>query len=294
MIGVVWGLLGGGLIGVSDCIARVTTARVSTGVLLLAVMGGSTLALTPVLAALGQWPAWHAYGWTAAAVSGVLNLVALGLLYQALVRGPIAVASPAASSFTVLLVGLNILAGEPFDWRQVGAALIVFLGIVMLARRARRGVEALTDYDSAHLRTTALFALGAAGAVSFRMFLAQEARVVLGTLEALYLTRLFAAIGAVALVGWQLSRRGRLAWPRGRMIWLVFWQMALETAALGAFLAGSAGTGRVGAAIGFSAFPAATALTARLWLGERISARRISWMGVVAAGVALAVLFAPA
>ena len=139
MIGVVWGLLGGGLIGVSDCVARVTTARVSIGPLLLAVMGGSTVVLTPVLAVSGHWPAWHAYGWGAAAVSGLLNLVALGLLYQALVRGPIAVASPTASSFTVLLVALNILAGEPFDWRQVAAGLVVFVGIVMLSRRARRG-----------------------------------------------------------------------------------------------------------------------------------------------------------
>lgn len=293
MIGILWGLLGGGLIGVSDCIARVTTARVATGVLLMIVMGGSVLALTLVLAVTGDWPAWHAYGWTAAAVSGVLNLVALAFLYRALMRGPVAVASPTASSFTVLLVGLNIAAGEPFDWRQVGGAALVFLGIVMLARRARRGAEAATDHDSAWLRGTALLALGAAGSVSLRMFLAQEARVELGTLGALYLTRVFAAAGAAAFVGWQMTRGRTLAWPRGGTLWLVLVQMALETLALGAFLAGSAGTGRVGAAIGFSAFPAVTVATAWLWLGERISPRRVFWMGIVAAGVALAVLFAP-
>ena len=293
MIGIVWGVLGGCLIGVSDCIARVTTARVAVGVLLLIVMGGSALALTPVLAMTGQWPAWHTYGWAAAAVSGILNLVALAFLYRALMRGPVAVASPTASSFTVMLVGLNIAAGEPFDWRQVGGAALVFLGIVMLARRARRGAEALSDHDSAWLRGTALFALGAAASVSLRMFLAQEARVALGTLEALYLTRVVATLGAAAFVGWQLSRGQRLAWPRGGLLWLVLAQMALETAALGAFLAGSAGTGRVGAAIGFSIFPAATVAAAWLWLGERISPRRIFWMGVVALGVAVAVLFAP-
>lgn len=293
MIGILWGLLGGGLIGVSDCIARVTTARVSIGVLLLAVMAGSALVLTPVLALMGLWPAWHAYGWAAAAVSGALNLVALAFLYRALMRGPVAVASPTASSFTVLLVGLNILAGEPFDWRQVAAGLLVFLGIFMLARPARRGAEALSDYDGAWLRGTALLALGAAASVSIRMFLAQEARVALGTLEALYLTRVFAAIGAAAFLGWQISRGTRPVWPWGGTAWLVLVQMALETLALAAFLAGSAGTGRVGAAIGFSAFPAATAATAWLWLGERISPRRIFWMGVVAAGVAFAVLFAP-
>ncbi|HUF56039.1 MAG TPA: EamA family transporter [Thermohalobaculum sp.] len=294
MIGIVWGLLGGVLIGVSDCIARVTTARVTIGVLLFAVMAGSVLVLTPVLAFWSIWPAWHAWGWGAAAVSGVLNLVGLAFIFKALMRGPIAVASPTASSFTVMLVGLNILAGEPYDWRQLAAALFVFLGIVMLARPERRGAEALADYDAAGLRTTALLALGAAGSVAIRMFLAQEARVALGTLEALYLTRVFAAVGAAAFIGWQASRGQRLAWPRGgATLGLVFVQMVLETLALGAFLAGSAGTGRVGAAIGFSAFPAATAATAWLWLGERISRRRVFWMAVVALGVALAVLFAP-
>ena len=293
MLGALWGLVGGGLIGVSDCVARVTTPRVSLGVVLLYVMGGSTLVLTLVLGWAGAWPEWHAYAWMASAISGLLNLVALGFLYKALARGPVAVASPTASSFAVLLVGLNILAGEPFDWRQVAAGAVVFLGIFMLTRPSRGLGEALAEHDAAWLRGTALLALGAAGSVSVRMFMAQEAAQAIGPVDALYLNRVFATTGILAVVGWQFGRRHRLTWPRGRTLGLVSMQMVLETAALGAFLAGSAGTGRVGAAIGFSAFPAATALTARIWLGERISARRVFWMAVVAAGVGLAVLFAP-
>lgn len=294
MSGVLWGLVGAGLIGVSDCVARVTTPRVSMSVLLAFVMGGSTAALTVWLLFAGGWPQWHAYGWGVSAVSGILNLVALGFIYTALARGPVAVASPAASSFTVLLVGLNILAGEPFDWRQVVAALVVFFGIAMLARRARRGTEALEDYDAAWLRLTALLGLAAALAVSVRMFLAQEAAVVLGAFDALYLNRLFAVIGAFALLAWQALRQVPLVWPRRRTLGLVVVQTVLETAALGAFLVGSAGSGRVGAAIGFSAFAAVTALTAWVWLGDRVGPRRIFWMGVVASGVAVAVLYAPA
>lgn len=291
MSGVVWGLVGAGLIGVSDCVARVTTPRVAIAMLLAFVMGGSTLALTVWLVFSGAWPEWHAYGWGVSFVSGLLNLVALGFLYKALARGPVAVASPAASSFTVLLVGLNILAGEPFDWRQIAAALVVFFGIAMLARRSRRAEQ--EDYDAAWLRITALLGLAAAFAVSFRMFLAQEAAEAMGTLDALYLNRVFAFAGALGLLAWDGSRGSGLALPRGRTLGLVLVQTVLETAALGAFLTGSAGSGRVGAAIGFSAFAAVTALTAWIWLGDRVGPRRVFWMAVVATGVAVAVLYAP-
>jgi uncharacterized membrane protein len=111
MTGVVWGLLGATFIGVSDCVARVTAQRVSMALLLAAVMGTSTLAVGGWIIASDDWPQWHAYGWAASAVSGFLNLLALFLLYSALVRGPVSVASPAASSFSVILVILNALAG---------------------------------------------------------------------------------------------------------------------------------------------------------------------------------------
>ena len=80
------------------------------------------------------------------------------------------------------------------------------------------------------------------------------------------------------------------AWPRGTTWPLVFFQAVLETVALGLFLTGSAGGERVGAAIGFSCFAAVTAVTARIWLGDRIGFRRLCWMAVVAAGVAVAAL----
>lgn len=261
MSGILWGLLGAVLIGASDCVARITSQRVAISILFLSIMGLSFATLSAGLAISMSWPAWHPAGWGASAISGLLNLVALYFLYRALARGPVAVASPAASTFTVLLVALNIFTGEPWSWMQVVAMLIVFTGVAMLARPT--SIDADTrNYDSAWLKHTALFGLAAATAVAVRMFFAQEANSAIGTLHALYLNRLFALVGSITLVAFHLYRSNELSWPTGRIRNLVVAQTILETAALGSFLIGSVNGGRVAASIGFSAFAAATALFA--------------------------------
>ena len=286
MSGLVWGLCGASLIGVSDCVARVTASRISLSVLIALIMGPPFAVMTIWFAASGGWPPWDAWGWGASAVSGLLNVAVLALLFRALVRGPVTVASPATSSFTVMLVALNVLAGHSFHWLHGVAALTVFGGVAMLARPDRPGKE---RYDRAWLRVTALLGLGAAVTVALRMFLAQEAGAVLGTVPAVYLNRAFALFGAMGYMALQ-RRRGPLAWPYGATWPLVFLQAVLETVALGLFLTGSAGGDRVGTAIGFSCFAAVTAVAARIWLGDRIGPRRLFWMAVVAAGVAAASL----
>jgi drug/metabolite transporter (DMT)-like permease len=291
MSGILWGLLGAVLIGASDCIARVTSQRVSISALFLIIMGLSLGALTLWLGFTFNWPPWHAKAWAASAASGFLNLLALYFLYRALARGPVAVASPAASTFTVLLVGLNILAGEAWSYAQIAAVFIVFVGVAMLARPT--DVDRSENYDSKWLRMTAFFGLAAAATVAFRMFLAQEAGSELGAMHALYLNRLFALLGAFVLVIIVVLRQQALTWPTGSIRALVIAQAALETAALGVFLIGSAQGGRIGATIGFSAFAAATALFAWWWLGEKIGWQRGIWIIVVGAGVSLAILGNP-
>ncbi|MFK7994321.1 MAG: EamA family transporter [Granulosicoccus sp.] len=292
MNGILWGLLGALLIGASDCIARVTAQKVAIGILFLSIMGLSFTTLSVGLTLSMNWPIWHPVAWGASAISGSLNLLALYFLYRALARGPVAVASPAASTFTVLLVALNIFSGEPWSWYQVLAMLIVFTGVAMLARPSNTDVDK-KHYDSEWLKRTALFGLAAAMAVAVRMFFAQEASAAIGALHALYLNRLFALLGAIALVLYKLHQRGDLTWPTGKTRILVIAQAVLETAALGAFLIGSANGGRVAATIGFSAFAAATALFAWWWLGERIGWQRSIWIVVTALGVLLAATSSP-
>ncbi|MEM7748674.1 MAG: EamA family transporter [Pseudomonadota bacterium] len=291
MTGVLWGLLGATFIGTSDCVARVTAQRVSMSVLLFAVMGLSTVALTVWMAATGDWPRWDGYAWLVSAISGLLNLLALYLLYTALARGPVSVASPAASSFSVVLVGINAIAGQPFVWEQLIAILMVFIGIAMLARRDQRG----DAYDARYLRVTALFGLGAAIVVAGRMFLAQEAADVLGSMEALYLNRIFALAGVVCLLLTEFGTSKPQTWPSTRQTaCLVALQSLLETLALGSFLVGSQVGDRIGASIGFASFAAVTAIAAKIWLGESIGWRRGLWMTWVAIGIGFAILSSPA
>ncbi len=290
MTGVFWGLLGATFIGVSDCVARVTAQRVSMALLLAAVMGTSTLAVGGWIVVTDDLPRWHPYGWAASAVSGVLNLVALFLLYSALVRGPVSVASPAASSFSVILVILNALAGAAFVWAQGVAIALVFVGVVMLARRDNQRDQ----YDASHLRITLVLGLAAAVVVAVRMFLAQDAGDILGPMPALFLNRAFAFVGVSMFLVVEALRARPQRWPSGATLWLVLAQAALETLALASFLIGSADAGRIGASIGFSSFAAVTALAAWIWLGEPIGWRRAFWMLVVALGIAFAIAAAPA
>jgi len=287
-----WGLLGAILIGASDCIARVTAQRVASSMLFLIIMGLSLIALSLWLLVTNDWPGWQLWGWTASAISGLLNLVALYFLYKALARGPVTVASPAASTFTVLLVLLNIVSGQPWSWLQVSAMIVVFIGVAMLARPAAAD-NAVEHYDAQWLKVTAFYGLLAAMTVAFRMFLAQEAGSSLGAMHALFLNRLFALLGSLILVAALVLRNSKVSWPKGRTLHLVLAQAFFETTALGSFLIGSAGDGRIAASIGFSAFAAATALFAWLWLGERIGWQRGLWILVVGVGVSLAVIGSP-
>jgi len=112
MHSVLWGLIGAVTIGISDCIARVTAARLPTEFIVLVVMLLSTIVLTIGFAVTGDWPAWHPAAWLYSAASGFLNVVALQCLYIALGRGPVSIASPTASVFSVLIVGMNVIAGQ--------------------------------------------------------------------------------------------------------------------------------------------------------------------------------------
>ncbi len=290
LTGLLLGLVGAICIGASDCIARVTSQRVTLSILILCVMGVSTALLTVYLAIEGNFPVWHQRAWIASAVSGFLNVVALYFLYLALANGPVAVASPAASSFAVILVMLNAIAGQPWTWIQLLAVVVVFAGVAMLSRGSD---DDPMQYSQAWLRKTVLLATAAAIAVSIRMFLAQVATDHIGASHALYLNRVFALVTCMVLIGWQLSKATTLQFPTGKTAQLVVLQSLFEMAALAAFLTGSLYGGRVAASIGFSAFAAATVIIARIFLKEPVGIYRGIWVTVIVAGVLLAAIGTP-
>jgi drug/metabolite transporter (DMT)-like permease len=285
MIGLIWGLLGALFIGVSDGLARKTTQTVPILVLILFIMGLTTIAMSGYYAVNGGWPVWHAYGWFASAMSGLLNLIALAFLYKALHRGPVAVASPSASSFTVMLVVINALMGHPFHLGHLAAVSLVFIGVVMLTQPDKNNSQ---DYSGEWLRVTAYFGLGAAATISIRFFLAQEAGDILGSMHALYLNRAFAALFTLIALVYIIAKQGLPALPKGSIWLLVLMQAVLESLALWAFLTGSTEGGRIAATIGFAAFAAITTLAAWVFYGEKVPTKRWIWIAVIAAGIAIA------
>jgi len=298
MTALIWGLLGAVLIGASDCTARVTSQKVSLLPLIWCVMAISTVLLTIALLATDAMPVWHTRAWIVSAFSGALNIAALLFLYKALSYGPVSVASPAASSFAVFLVLMNALAGEPWTVYQAVAVVMVFAGVVMLSVKSDSKSAASNpahQYSKKWLQRTSLLATGAALAIAFRMFFAQEATAELGPTAALYLNRLFALItcSAAILIPPLIARSaGKTStpnqWPRGDIKWIVLLQGVLEMAAFAAFLYGSEGDGRVAATIGFSTFAAATTLIAWIALKEPIGWWRFGWIVFISIGVMIA------
>lgn len=287
MIAVLWGLLAAVMVGTSDAIARKTSQYADVRVLPAVVMAISTAVLSVWFVVTGDWPHWDAAAWIASAVSGLLNILVLFLLYTALKRGPVSVASPAASTFTVMLVGLNAVTGEPWAYTQLIAVVVVFFGVFMLSRRSSApGID--DHYTAAWIRQTALLGLAAALAVSVRMFLAQDASEILGPSGALLLNRVFALLAGALLVSVLWFKQTPLTWPQGSILGYTVIQALLETVALGVFLIGSRSDGRIGATIGFSAFAAVTAIVASLWFGERIGKARAGWLTLVVVGLMLA------
>lgn len=313
MIGVAIGLIAGTMIGASDCVARVTARRTAPIALAAVIFGLGALALAAWCAMFDDWPGASPIGWRDAIVAGVLNVAALGLYYAALARGPVALAAPAASSFSVILVVLNALAGEPFAWPQIAAAVVVFLGVAQLSRseRPRRDRPlARAMEDPASLRLTLLLAIGAALSLATRLFLAQDASAELGIAGSLLISRLSSLATALSIVtllatSRVLASRKALAFgeharadrrrlvPPRELLGLVLLQSFLETASLCVFLLAGEHGGRIGAVIGFTVFAAVTPIVAWLWLGDSLSRRRAVWIFVVIAGVSAAAWLAP-
>ncbi|MDP6968514.1 MAG: DMT family transporter [Gammaproteobacteria bacterium] len=287
MMGLFWGLLGALFIGVSDGLARKTTQSVPILILILVVMALSSLVLSAGFAVADSWPQWHAYAWLASAISGLLNLIALAFLYHALHRGPVAVASPAASSFTVILVLINGFMGHPFSWGHLLAVGLVFVGVVMLTQPDKANSKH-NHYSAQWLRTTAYCGLGAATAISLRFYLAQDAGDILGSVPALYLNRLFACLFTALILAFMIFRSGIPTLPKGQIWWLVLIQAVLESLALWAFLTGSADGGRVAATIGFAAFAAISTLVAWLLFDEKVPTKRWLWIAIIALGISIA------
>ncbi len=287
-MGALWGLLAAGLIGCADSASRVTARRMPIPHLVLFTTW-LALPLGILLFGLPDVASGPSRFLVALSVfGGFLHVGVLVLLFRALARGPVSVAVAGTAASVVFLITWNVLAGEPWTYLQLVAGLGVFLGVAMATRPEKGQLEV---YPTRHLQITALLGLCAGFVSSIRLFLVQEASTDIGAADAMVAMRFGAAAAILPVV--LIPLRGRVVGiriPRGGIGLLVILQVLLETFAILALLHGSVVAGRIGAAVGFSALPAASTIVARVFLGDAIGRRRGWWILFVVASVALATI----
>jgi len=209
------------------------------------------------------------------AISGVGVMVATLWLYQALARGPITVVAPIVGTYPAFNVAFAVALGarpSPVAWAAMAAVLG---GVVLVARSA----QAVTDPASVappYLRRTVAISLAAALGFAVTIAAAQEAALIYGDLQTVWLGRCsgVVACGALFLVRRERPRLPRRWWPFLAM------QGVLDGGAYLALMAGSDGPRATIAVVIASAFSAVTILLARVFLHEAIG--RTQWFGIAA------------
>ncbi|MDC0073499.1 DMT family transporter [Alphaproteobacteria bacterium] len=291
-MGVIFGLIGAIFIGFSDTIARVTSQKISLIILITYIMFISFILTSIWLLISWDWPRWEFYSWSVAIVSGVLNIIVVALLYKALSRGPVYVASPATSSFLVILILFNVLNGQPFTFFQLIAGIFVFIGILMLSLPDMKDFN-LTKYSSNYLRVTAFLGIASGFTIALRFFLAQESLSSLTAFHSLYLNRVSALIVILFILLIYIIKNNKYNLPNGKYLILIIIQAVFENLALVSFLFGSKGDGRIGSTIGFSAFAIVTTATAWIWLGEKVPFKKVIWIVIISLSLLVSIVYGP-
>lgn len=259
--------------GSADFIARFTGAAVGHVNALFGMLAASAIALTGVVFFMGLPIAELRAGWWLLLLTGAGLMLATLLLYQSLVRGPVTVAAPIAGTFPAFNILLALLLGlrpTPVAWAAMAAVMV---GVLIVARSARHYVVH-GDYTRAQIRTTVITSLAASFLFAVTVAAGQEAGVIYGDVQAVFLGR-WISLACCALL---LAVRREL--PHIPLRW---WpalgaQGVLDGSALVAILAASQGAGSAVTAVLASAFSAVTVVLARIVIGEAMSWGQ--WLGI--------------
>ena len=276
----IWGLLAAVSWGSADFIGGLASRAIGHRSVLLAMLGVGALVLGAVIWLGGLPLVWHADGLWLILVSGIGVMVATLWLYQALARGPITVVAPIVGTYPAFNVAFAVALGARPSLIAWAAMVAVLGGVVLVARSAKVVTDPTTD-PPGRLRGTVLISLGAALGFAITVAAAQEAALIYGELQTVWLGR---CVGVLACAAVFLVLRQR---PHLPMRWLPYLaaQGLLDAGAYVALLAGSDGPRATIAVVIASAFSAVTILLARVFLREAMN--RAQWLGIatIIAGV---------
>lgn len=268
--------------GTADFLARFSTRRVGvSGSLVGALLAGSS-ALTIWLLLNGRtWAALMA-AWPWLLASGVLTYAMLGLLYAALQRGPISIASPVVALHPALVVLLLFALGaRPSSREWLGLIATTLGGLLLVSQIDPVGVA--QGLPRGYARATAALAAACAVALSLQILCVQHSAALVGPVAAAWASRTFAL--PLALLSLLVVRDVRLGSPGAWGITAA--QGLLDVSAVLALAAGSQGTARTIVPVIGSTFSAVTVLLARFIVNETMTRRQWGAIAVVLFGVVL-------
>lgn len=270
--------------GVSDVFARLSGRSAGVLVTTLAMMTIGSVVLIIYVFANGDSINWDPSGYWLIAVSGVCTAVGTILIYAALTRGPVSLASPAAASYPAISVPITVALGERPELLHWLAMIGAMVGVWLVARSVgRRADGGLPDYERRNIRITLLISIAAAAVFALALITAGEATKHYGWLQTLLGSRLLGAVVFLAVLAVRREAWRPVpirAWPFLLVLGL------LDTGGHAALYAGLALPNGQFAVVASAGYTVVTTIIARLFLHEPVSLAQWLGIGLVVAGVA--------
>ncbi|MBT3927910.1 MAG: DMT family transporter [Rhodospirillaceae bacterium] len=286
---VLWGASAAISWGFADFIARFTgrSVGVAATFLFVSVVGLGALLLFMWLR--GDAMLWHSpdalrlSGLGLLVAAGVASALATILLYEALAKGPVSLASPVVSSYPAFAVPISIALGaRPNGWHWLAMA-VTMVGIWLVAYSVSSADSWRSQYDRAVIRRSILLSLAGALCFALALISAGLAIEIYGPWQTMIAVRI---IGGILFVLWFLLRR-ELPRFHPRLWPMLIALSLLDTMGyLGVYL----GLGYVNgefAIVASSAYAVVTVVLARIFLREPVGFLQWGGVALVVCGIAL-------
>lgn len=277
-----WGLITAVSWGSADFIARFTGRGLGVPVALFGMLVVSTVVFGVVVGVRDAALVVDPSGLGLIAAFGLGAMVATGLLYWCLSRGPVTVAAPLAGSYPVFNVMFAVARGSAPTGVQWAAMAAVIMGVVVVARSAAN-FEDSNGYDAADLKKVVAGSLLAALAFAVTVVAAQESGRIYGELQSVWMSRCVSLVAIAAVLTWRRET------PRVPRRWwsLIVLQGLLDGGAYITLAASGAGSGGEIGAVVASAFCAVTVVLGRVILREAMTWAQWGGIVLIVAGVAM-------
>ncbi|MHC4222108.1 MAG: EamA family transporter [Planctomycetota bacterium] len=268
-----WGLLSALSLGTADFLAGLSARSLGFARVLFWVFVVSSICLTSYMVLVGQPMVIVLSDQWLIVVFGLLNTVAMLLLYAALAIGPLSLVAPIIAAYPVIVVAFAFLLGSRpsvLQWLGMGLAMI---GVVIVAAAVRGAV--VGSANRSKYKKAITLALCASMAYAALVISGQQAVPIHGELQTLWLGRVIAMVTLIpVLLVSKISPAAPIRW------WPVLCLLGvLDFGGLLFLFLGSRGDfAEITAVIG-SLFGAVTVLLARIFLKEQMS--MFQWMGII-------------